>query len=214
MKKWQKVSIILAAVLIVAAGVAYWAMNKAVNKVLEAVSSDVVATMGSPAPQATAPISQLSASPIIEPGSSIQSEPTPGMAPSQQPSPVSAQAAAPGASVYPAQREEAAPTLTPSATPYDPSINADKAAKAQEEITVKEKLQITSIFMKRFSAKELDAFMKLASGGLTSEEKLEAKKLVLEKLSEDEYDQLIAIASKLGLSQGQGYQQSKEQIEK
>lgn len=212
MKKWQKVSLILAAILIVTAGGAYWAMNKAVNKVLEAVSSDVVASMGSPSPQATAPTPQLSASPTIEPGSSVQSEPTPGMASSQQPSPVSAQAAAPGASVYPAQGEE--PTPPPAATPYDPSINADKAAKAQEEITVKEKLQITSIFMKRFSAKELDAFMKLASGGLTSEEKLEAKKLVLEKLSEDEYDQLIAVASKLGLSQGQGYHQSKEQIEK
>lgn len=205
MKKWQKVSIILAAVLIVVAGGAYWAMNKAVNKVLEAVSSDVAATMGSPSPQATAPIPQISASPTIEPGSSIKSEPTPGMASSQQPSPVSAQTAAPGASVYLAQEE---PTPTPAATPYDPSINADKAAKAQEEITVKEKLQITSIFMKRFSAKELDAFMKLASGGLTHEEKIEAKKIVLEKLSEEEYNQLIGIAAKLGLSQGKKYEES------
>jgi hypothetical protein len=204
MKKWQKVFIILVAILIVAAGGAYWAMNKAVNKVLEAVSSDVVASMESPIPQATAPIAQVSASPVIAPGSSVQTEPTPGMVSSQQPSPASAQTT-PGASVYPAQREEAAPTPTPSATPYDPSINADKAAKAQEEITVKEKLQITSIFMKRFSAKELDAFMKLASGGLTHEEKIEAKKLVLEKLSEDEYNQLIGIAARLGLSQGGQY---------
>lgn len=210
MKKWQKVSIILAAVLIVAAGGAYWAMNKAVDKVLEAVSSDVVTSMGRAAPQATAHIPQLSTSPIIEPGSSIQSEPTPGMAQSPQTSPVSAQTT-PGASVYPAQKEEATPAPTPSATPYDPSINADKAAKAQEEITVKEKLQITSIFMKRFSAKELDAFMKLASGGLSLEEKIEAKKLVLEKLSEEEYDQLIGIAAKLGLSQGKGYNASKSE---
>ena len=211
MKKWQKVSIILAAVLIVAAGGAYWAMNKAVDKVLEAVSSDVVASMGSPTPQATAPIPQISASPTIEPGSSVQTDPTPGMAqPQQSSSPVSAQTN-PGASIYPAQREEATSTPTPSATPYDPSINADKAAKAQEEITVKEKLQITSIFMKRFSAKELDAFMKLASGGLSLEEKVEAKKLVLEKLSEEEYDQLIGIAAKLGLSQGKGYNASKSE---
>lgn len=210
MKKWQKVSIILAAVLIVAAGGAYWAMNKAVNKVLEAVSSDVAATMGSPSPQATAPIPQISASPTIEPGSSIQSEPTPGMAPSQQPSPVSAQTA-PGASIYPTQEE---PTPTPAATPYDPSINADKAAKAQEDITVKEKLQITSIFMKRFSAKELDAFMKLASGGLSLEEKIEAKKMVLEKLSEEEYNQLISIAAKLGLSQGKNYIESNKEFSK
>ncbi|MNW19306.1 hypothetical protein D3C71_2192420 [compost metagenome] len=59
--------------------------------------------------------------------------------------------------------------------------------------------------MKRFSAKELDAFMKLASGGLTHKEKVEAKKLVLEKLSEEEYNQLIAIAARLGLSQGGQY---------
>lgn len=207
MKKWQKVFIVLAVVLIVAASGAYWAMNKAVNKVLEAVSSDVVASMGNPSPQATAPVPQISASPTIEPGSSVQAEPTPGTVSSQQPSPASAQTT-PGASVYPAQGEE--PTPSPAATPYDPSINADKAAKAQEEITVKEKLQITSIFMKRFSAKELDAFMKLASGGLTHEEKIEAKKIVLEKLSEEEYNQLIGIAAKLGLSQGKKYEESQK----
>lgn len=204
MKKWKKILMALFAILLLAAGGAYWAMNKAVDKVLEAVSSDVMASMSSPAPQAD-PKPQVSATTGDESSSVSNAEAIPGAGGTPSPPPASAQAT-PGASVSPAKGEELAPTLAN--TPYDPSIDANKAAKAQEEITVREKLQITSIFMKRFSAKELDAFMKLAGGGLTHEEKKEAKKLVLEKLSEEEYNQLIGIAAKLGLSQGKNYEES------
>lgn len=202
MKKWKKILIVLIAILLLATGGAYWAMNKAVDKVLEAVSSDVMASMGSPTPQSD-PKPQVSATAGGESSSVSNAEAIPGAGGTPSPPPASAQAI-PGASVSPAKGEK--PASSPANTSYDPSINADKAAKAQEEITVKEKLQITSIFMKRFSAKELDAFMKLAGGGLTHEEKKEAKKLVLEKLSEEEYNQLIGIAARLGLSQGKEIQ--------
>jgi len=75
-------------------------------------------------------------------------------------------------------------------------------------VTAEEKLKLTTIFLKRFTPKELSAFMTLAKGGVTIEEKREAKKIVLEKLTEEEYNELIAIAAKLGLSQGKNYQES------
>lgn len=74
-------------------------------------------------------------------------------------------------------------------------------------------MQVASIFMKRFTTKELDAFRKLASGGLTVEEKKEAKEIVMEKLTEEEYDELIQIAAKLGLSQGKKYEESKKEFQ-
>lgn len=207
MKRWQKVLIVVAAILLVIAGGAFWAMNKAVDKVLEAVSSNVLSSMNSPTPQpADTPGNSTSPAPEVAPGVSI--EPTPGKSEVSQPlpTPLASTEAIPGASVSPAREPDA--SSQPASTPYDPSIDAEKAQKAQEEITVKDKLQVASIFMKRFSAKELDAFMKLANGGLTHEEKIEAKKQVLEKLNEEEYDQLIAIATKLGLSQGKKYEDS------
>lgn len=201
MKRWQKIVIGAVVVLIVLAGGAYWAMNKAVDKVLEAVAGDVLSSM------------QASPSPNSEATTQPTNDPKPTISPAASDTEAEATATpqvsnptTPGTSISP--EGEATPNPTPDSTSYDPSIDADKAAKAQEEITLKEKLQVTSIFMKKFNAKELDAFMKLASGGLTHEEKIEAKELVLEKLSEEEYDQLIGIAAKLGLSQGKSYQEA------
>lgn len=211
MKRWQKVLIVVAAILLIIAGGAFWAMNKAVDKVLDAVSSDVLSSMNSPTPRpADIPGNSTSPAPEVAPGVSI--EPTPGKSEVSQPlpTPPASTQTTPGGSVSPITES---PSLTqPANTPYEANIGADKAQKAQEEITMKDKLQVTSIFMKRFSAKELDAFMKLASGGLTLEEKVEAKKIVLEKLSEEEYDQLIAIAAKLGLSQGKNYVESNKEL--
>lgn len=209
MKRWQKVLIITVAVLLIIAGGVFWAMNKAVNKVLEAVSSDVLSSMNTPIPQPTdSPV--ISSSPTTGASSEASIEPTLGNKEvlQQQPTPPESTQTTLGASV--SSSPEAAITSQPASTPYDPNISADKAKQAQEDITLKEKLQITSIFMKRFSTKELDAFMKLASGGLSHEEKIEAKKLVLEKLSEEEYNQLIDIAARLGLSEGKKYSESEE----
>ena len=51
-------------------------------------------------------------------------------------------------------------------------------------------------------------FASLSSKGVSASKKKEAKKVFLEKLTEKEYDQLIAIAAKLGLSQGKSYEES------
>lgn len=208
-RKWKRLLIVTGLILLAGLGAGYWAMNLAVNKVLDAV-----------APDALASVMQNS------PSTPLQATPTPSPA-TVTPSPVGTSGQSPEASKNIAlsissppstTSESVSPTATPSSaiptvTPYSGAIDAGKAESAQENITMKDKLQVTSIFMKRFSSSELDAFMKLASGGLTIEEKREAKKIVMQKLSEDEYNQLIEIAAKLGLSQGRKYDESKEDFQ-
>ena len=104
---------------------------------------------------------------------------------------------------------EAVASPTPVSSPiYDATISTDKAAKVQQQVTLEEKAKISSIFLKRLSASEIKLFSSLASGGLTIEEKVEAKKAILKKLTEAEYNELIQIAAKLGLSQGDSYSKS------
>jgi hypothetical protein len=51
--------------------------------------------------------------------------------------------------------------------------------------------------------------MQMSENGVSVEEKQKAKKIILQKLTEEEYNELIAIASKLGLSSsGKSYQES------
>jgi len=91
---------------------------------------------------------------------------------------------------------------------YHAEISADQAINVKEGISLSEKLTVTSILLKRLSADDIQLFSDMASGGLTLEEKKKAKKLILDKLSEEEYDELIAIASKYGLSKGKRYKDS------
>ncbi len=97
---------------------------------------------------------------------------------------------------------------------YQANITPDKASKAQEQITLQDKTKVTSVLLKRLGASDIKTLMDLASGGMSLEEKREAKKLILEKLSEEEYDELIAIAAKLGLSQGKSYEDSLKESSK
>jgi hypothetical protein len=93
---------------------------------------------------------------------------------------------------------------------YRADISEQRAKTVEEQITVKEKMLVTSIVMDNFSTKELELFSKLASGGLNKEEKKEMRELFLQKMSEEEYNQLIAVAAKYGLSQGRQYEDVKK----
>lgn len=97
---------------------------------------------------------------------------------------------------------------------FEANITPDKASKAQEQITLQDKTKVTSVLLKRLGASDIKTLMDLASGGMSVEEKREAKKVILEKLSEEEYDELIAIAAKLGLSQGKSYEDSLKESSK
>lgn len=94
---------------------------------------------------------------------------------------------------------------------YEASISAEKASQAQEQITLKDKARVTSVLLKRLSSSDIQQLSSLASGGVSVEEKRQAKEIILDRLNEDEYNELIAIAAKLGLSQGKSYSNSQKE---
>ncbi|GIP39967.1 hypothetical protein J31TS4_32470 [Paenibacillus sp. J31TS4] len=220
----------IALVVLLLAG--YLAMDLAVKQVLKAVAGDMPAlpsTTASP----TGKVAGKGAEAGVggQPGIEAGGQPTPkgnaaggAGSPSGQPAEVGQQKAEAGSgssSGVPGSASPASPTpgsSAPSSPPgssssgYDGTVSTDKAAKAQEQISLKEKTMITSVFLKRLSSEDMKLFMQLAGDGLSLEEKKAAKKIILQKLTEDEYDQLIQIAAKLGLSQGKSYQDSKKQM--
>jgi cytoskeletal protein RodZ len=110
------------------------------------------------------------------------------------------------------------PVNSPSSTSsspkgYDGNITPDKAEQVQESISLKEKAIVSSVLLKKLSSSDISLFVKMSGDGVTVEEKKQAKKVILEKLTEDEYNELIAIAAKLGLSSGRGYQETQKDYE-
>ncbi|WP_214627179.1 hypothetical protein [Paenibacillus agaridevorans] len=95
---------------------------------------------------------------------------------------------------------------------YSAEISTDKAKDVQDKITVSEKAQLASVFLKQLSMDDIKTLQELAGGGLNQEEKKEARTLILNRLTPEQYDGLIKIAKKYGMSQGRSYEEvSKEQ---
>lgn len=88
---------------------------------------------------------------------------------------------------------------------YQAEVSVDKAKDIQENITVGEKAQLTSVFLEELSMSDIKNLQALASGGLSIDEKKEARSIILERLSPEQYDELIQIAKKYGMSQGKSY---------
>lgn len=88
---------------------------------------------------------------------------------------------------------------------YSGEVSLDKAKDLQEKITVSEKAKVSSVLLKELSMADIKKLQALASGGLNLEEKKEARTIILEKLSEEQYDELIQVAKKYGMSQGKSF---------
>lgn len=198
-------------VLIILTGVAYWGINAVMNKMLYAIAPNVkpsleeraIPNQNTPAP-ATSAITPVPEVKQNESSLDVNLPAASTTASTAEPV-TNKESQSPSVSTAPVTPTSAAPS-------YVGSISANKAKKAEEQITLEDKALLTSIFLKRFSPQELSAFMSLASGGLSIKEKVEAKKLVLNKLSEDEYNKLISIAAKLDLSQGKSYKDSLKEM--
>ncbi|MGO4547603.1 hypothetical protein AB4Z29_22710 [Paenibacillus sp. 2TAB23] len=93
----------------------------------------------------------------------------------------------------------------PSDKGYNAEVSIDKAKDVQEKITVSEKAQLTSVFLKELSMSDIKELQALASGGLSVEDKKQARSIILEKLTPEQYDELIQIAKKYGMSKGKSY---------
>ena len=88
---------------------------------------------------------------------------------------------------------------------YSAEVSVDKAKNLQGKITVSEKAQVSSVLLKELSMSDIKALQALASGGLNLEEKKQARSIILDKLSAEQYDELIQVAKKYGMSQGKSY---------
>ena len=88
---------------------------------------------------------------------------------------------------------------------YSAEVSVDKAKNLQGKITVSEKAQVSSVLLKELSMSDIKALQALASGGLNLEEKKQARSIILDKLSSEQYDELIRVAKKYGMSKGKSY---------
>ncbi|PUA34936.1 hypothetical protein C8Z91_34275 [Paenibacillus elgii] len=95
-----------------------------------------------------------------------------------------------------------------SSTGYKAEISAGKAKEVQDQISLSEQVKITTVLLKKLDGNDLKQLQNMFDKGVSLEEKRKAKAMILEKLSEEEYDELIAIASKYGLSKGKSYEES------
>ncbi|GIP35126.1 hypothetical protein [Paenibacillus sp. J2TS4] len=219
-RKWKKWIIGTAAVLIIVAVGGYFAMDYAVDRILKSITAglEIEGTPSTTEPQST-PTPDPSSADLEEkgegvPGDSLDPSGQAGNKTSPNPTGESNPSEEEKNSVSDGQSKPPSPASpAPQGSPkVDASISQEKAAQAQEQITIKDKTKVTSVLLKRLNSSDIKTVMELASGGMSVEEKREAKKIILEKLTEEEYNELIAIAAKLGLSQGKSYEDSQKQL--
>ncbi len=91
---------------------------------------------------------------------------------------------------------------------YKAEISEGKAKEVQDQISLAEQVKITTVLLKKLDGNDLKQLQNMFNKGVSLEEKRKAKELIMEKLSQEEYDELIAIASKYGLSKGKSYEES------
>jgi hypothetical protein len=189
-KKWiKRIAVIIASLLIIFIVAVYFVMDYATNKILRAISvDDLIPNQHE----------------IILPSQTPDATVTPSLSPNPgTPTPDN---------TSPSKTQETTKAASPSSTPYVASISIDKAKNAKKNISFNDQTKISLILLNKLSSSDISLFSKMTSGGLTIPEKIEAKKIILQKLTEEEYSELIQIAAKLGLSQGESYQESIKSI--
>ncbi|GMX63127.1 hypothetical protein Elgi_29110 [Paenibacillus elgii] len=209
-------------VLLLLAG-GYWALHMVQERMMAALASLAEEAQAGKRPvndpeKRTEPVSQASAS---------GQPPVPQQKPADTLKPASGQddvrtsgdSPAPSGKAEQAQKPAQAPATVPQAadkpsdpksgsTGYKAEISAGKAKEVQDKISLTEQVKITTVLLKKLNGNDLKLLQNMFEQGVSLEEKRKAKAMILEKLSEEEYDELIAIASKYGLSKGKSYEKS------
>ena len=90
---------------------------------------------------------------------------------------------------------------------YSAEVSVDKAKNLQGKITVSEKAQVSSVLLNELNMSDIKELQALANGGLNLEEKKQARSIILDKLSAEQYDELIQVAKKYGMSKGKLYEE-------
>lgn len=207
MKRWKKVVLWVASILIVFAIGGAFAANYAVDKMLGSMSGLSIEVLENTGDEGTS----NSGNPDVSQDDNGSNEVIAGDTPVSNDSTSSNEGNTQGEGstgtvvTDPNSNENQSSEGNSNAGGYDPSVTTDKAKELEEKVTLGEKAKVVSILTKRLSASDISTMQSLASGGLSGEEKKQARTLMLEKLTEDEYNELVAIAAKYGLSQGRSY---------
>ncbi|MBP3964828.1 hypothetical protein [Paenibacillus lignilyticus] len=104
--------------------------------------------------------------------------------------------------VNPTSSNEKTNTSVERINEYSSEVSVEKAKNIKESVSIKDKASVTSILLSKLSLKDMKKLQQLASGGLSIEEKREARKIVLNEVSPEQYNELSQIAKKYGVSQG------------
>lgn len=215
MKKWKKLVLWIASILIVIAIGGAFAVNYAIDKMLGSMSGMTAEIMDNTGDEgALDPVTAPDDSNVThnENVSSIAVDSTPSKDTpvSNNPSSLDGNSGEDEGNTGtvvtdPAPSENQSSDGNKGTGGYSASVSTDKAKEIEENVTLGEKAKVVTILSKRLSASDLSTMQSLASGGLTVEEKKQARTLMLEKLTEDECNELVAIAAKHGLSKGRSY---------
>src|SRR5690606_26813760 len=194
MKKWQKVTIWVASILIVLVAGGLFAANYAVDKVLDSmVGMSVDDLLEEDTEVLTTPDEVDTTLP------DDSEEQTDANSASDQPDGAEQQGSSndggqeststdstekPNATTKPEASKTPEATKKPegnkSDTGYTAEISTDKAKEVQDNITVSEKAKVDTTLISSLSASDSSTLQKLASSGLSDEEKKEAKENILE----------------------------------
>lgn len=207
MKRWKKVVLWVASILIVFAIGGAFAANYAIDKMLGSMSGLSIEVLENTGDEGTS----NSGNPDVSQDDNGSNEVIAGDTPVSNDSTSSNEGNTQGEGstgtvvTDPNSNENQSSEGNSNTGGYDPSVTTDNAKELEEKVTLGEKAKVVSILTKRLSASDISTMQSLASGGLSGEEKKQARTLMLEKLTEDEYNELVAIAAKYGLSQGRSY---------
>jgi hypothetical protein len=217
--RWKRVVLWSLICLLVVGVSGLFAVNYAVNKVIESMTQSLetdftneLSTSNEPAPSVVAdasssPTITQSHGELVSPeGSAVPSKESTIPSKESDAQPV-ASTEKPSASKQPTLQIEKQNQQKDMPGIYASEISTKKAKAIKDNVTISEKAAVTSILMGHLSLSDLKLFKDLASGGMTVDEKREARKVLLDKLTPEEYNMLSQIAKKYGVSQGKTYDQ-------
>ncbi|MBP1993427.1 hypothetical protein [Paenibacillus eucommiae] len=222
-KKWKKWLIWSGSVLIVLLIVGYIGMNMAVSYTLKSLVPSEVEALLETTPNPTENSSEQNGEggdPISSGGQTDEGKKPEGgqeagngvdnNSPDSSTDPSPTASSKPSSETSKPSSKPASPSPTPKGQKleYQAEVTKEKAKDVESAISLKDKLSVTTVLLKKLSASDIQLISKMAGNGLSIEDKKAAKKIIMEKLTEDEYDHLIQIAAKYGLSQGKTYKET------
>ncbi|MGO4185840.1 hypothetical protein AB4Z17_32410 [Paenibacillus sp. TAF43_2] len=201
-KKWKKILIWVASIIVILGVGGLFAANYAVDKLISTLAADLEGDLLNEVttPETKTDEQGTDTTGKDDPSSTVDDDETIDSSNGTKEKPTTDNTKNSGSNDSNVSKEEDKPK-----DGYSGEVSIDKAKELQEKITVSEKAKVSSVLLKELSMSDIKELQALASGGMNLEEKKKARSIILDKLSAEQYDELIQVAKKYGLSQGKSY---------